>query len=152
VIQDLPDLLQRLRQGMTLLGLVDDAGAHIKVIGDTLADAFMSKTEAIPHARIEEMTKRLANLEDFVSDDDGRRAAAGPGQHRDDAGHRRLDDRGDQHRRLAAERRDDGLGQRTAAGQLVHAGPQRPRAPGAVRLAQRPPQLHLFASATAAAS
>jgi hypothetical protein len=39
------------------------------VIGDTLADAFLSKTEAIPHARIEEMTRRLANLEDFVSDD-----------------------------------------------------------------------------------
>jgi hypothetical protein len=70
VIQDLPDLLTRLRRGMTLLGL--EAGEqenHIKVIGDTLADAFLSKTEAIPHARIEEMTRRLANLEDFVSDD-----------------------------------------------------------------------------------
>jgi hypothetical protein len=39
------------------------------VIGDTLADAFMSKTEAIPQAR-SSLTKRLANLEDFVSDDD----------------------------------------------------------------------------------
>jgi hypothetical protein len=71
VIQDLPDLLARLRRGMSLLGL--EAGEqenHIKVIGDTLADAFLSKTEAIPHTRIEEMTKRLANLEDFVSDDD----------------------------------------------------------------------------------
>lgn len=71
VIQDLPDLLARLRRGMTLLGLEPtDQENHIKVIGDTLADAFLSKTEAIPHARIEEMTKRLANLEDFVSDDD----------------------------------------------------------------------------------
>lgn len=71
VIQDLPDLLIRLRRGMTLLGLQSgDQETHIKVIGDTLADAFLSKTEAIPHARIEEMTKRLANLEDFVSDDD----------------------------------------------------------------------------------
>jgi hypothetical protein len=71
VIQDLPDLLARLRRGMTLLGVqAADQENHIKVIGDTLADAFMSKTEAIPHARIEEMTKRLANLEDFVSDDD----------------------------------------------------------------------------------
>jgi hypothetical protein len=70
VIQDLPALLTRLRRGMTLLGL-DSGGQenHIKVIGDTLADAFLSKTEAIPHARIEEMTRRLANLEDFVSDD-----------------------------------------------------------------------------------
>ncbi|MBC5782829.1 DUF1631 domain-containing protein [Ramlibacter sp. USB13] len=71
VIQDLPDLLARLRRGMTLLGLEpSEQENHIKVIGDTLADAFLSKTEAIPHARIEEMTRRLANLEDFVSDDD----------------------------------------------------------------------------------
>lgn len=71
VIQDLPDLLARLRRGMTLLGVQPgDQETHIKVIGDTLADAFLSKTEAIPHARIEEMTKRLANLEDFVSDED----------------------------------------------------------------------------------
>lgn len=56
---------------MTLLGLQAPAQENqIKVIGDTLADAFMSKTEAIPHARIEEMTRRLANLEDFVTDDD----------------------------------------------------------------------------------
>lgn len=71
VIQDLPDLLARLRRGMSLLGLEPtEQENHIKVIGDTLADAFLSKTEAIPHARIEEMTKRLANLEDFVSEDD----------------------------------------------------------------------------------
>jgi hypothetical protein len=70
VIQDLPQLLVRLRQGMTLLGLeVPKQEEHIKVISDTLADAFLSKTEAIPHARIEAMAKRLANLEDFVSDD-----------------------------------------------------------------------------------
>jgi hypothetical protein len=36
---------------------------------DTLADAFLSKTEAIPQARIEEMASRLAHLEDFVADD-----------------------------------------------------------------------------------
>ncbi|MGE0496284.1 MAG: DUF1631 family protein [Ramlibacter sp.] len=70
VIQDLPKLLQRLRQGMTLLGVQGSAQeAHIKIIGDTLADAFLSKTEAIPQARIEAMAKRLANLEDFVTDD-----------------------------------------------------------------------------------
>lgn len=71
VIQDLPALLSRLRVGMTLLGLASaDQENHIKVIGDTLADAFLSKTEAIPHARIDEITRRLANLEDFVSEDD----------------------------------------------------------------------------------
>jgi hypothetical protein len=70
VIQDLPKLLQRLRQGMTLMGVQGAAQeTHIKVIGDTLADAFLSKTEAIPQARIEAMAKRLANLEDFVADD-----------------------------------------------------------------------------------
>jgi hypothetical protein len=70
VIQDLPRLLQRLRQGMTLVGIEGKAQeAHIKVIGDTLADAFLSKTEAIPHARIEAMAERLAHLEDFVADD-----------------------------------------------------------------------------------
>ena len=70
VIQDLPRLLQRLRQGMTLVGIQGKAQEeHIRVIGDTLADAFLSKTEAIPHARIEAMAKRLAHLEDFISDD-----------------------------------------------------------------------------------
>ncbi|WP_427914285.1 DUF1631 family protein [Ramlibacter sp. MMS24-I3-19] len=70
VIHDLPQLLQRLRKGMALLGLsTADQEKHIKVIGDTLADAFMSKTEAIPQAQIDAMTKRLANLEDFIADD-----------------------------------------------------------------------------------
>lgn len=70
VISELPDLLLRLRRGMTLLGLQQGAQeAHLKVIGDTLADAFQSKTQAIPQNRIDEMTKRLANLEDFVSDE-----------------------------------------------------------------------------------
>jgi hypothetical protein len=70
VIQDLPRLLQRLREGMTLVGIEGKAQeAHIKVIGDTLADAFLSKTEAIAPSRIEEMAKRLAHLEDFVSGD-----------------------------------------------------------------------------------
>ncbi len=71
VIQDLPRLLQRLRQGMTLVGIQGPAQEnHIKAIGDTLADAFLSKTEAIPHDQIEAMAKRLARLEDFVADDD----------------------------------------------------------------------------------
>ena len=70
VIQDLPKLLQRLRAGMALLGIVGEPQeAHIKTIGATLSDAFMSKTESIPPAKIEAMAKRLANLEDFVSDD-----------------------------------------------------------------------------------
>lgn len=70
VIQDLPALLQRLRMGMSLMGLDGSAQEdHIKIIGDTLADAFQSKTETVPQARIDAMAKRLANLEDFISDD-----------------------------------------------------------------------------------
>ncbi|BEP59522.1 hypothetical protein GmRootV213_00760 [Variovorax sp. V213] len=70
VIQDLPQLLQRLRLGMNLLGIIDEPQeAHIKTIGATLSDAFLSKTEAIPAAKIEAMAERLAHLEDFVSDD-----------------------------------------------------------------------------------
>ncbi len=70
VIQDLPNLLQRLRQGMSLLGVQGPAQeAHIKSIGEVLADAFQSKTEAVPRAQIDAMANRLANLEDFISDD-----------------------------------------------------------------------------------
>lgn len=72
VIQELPQLLQRLRQGMTLLGIVGEPQeVHIKTIGATLSDAFLSKTEAIPHAKIEAMASRLAHVEDFVGNNDG---------------------------------------------------------------------------------
>ncbi len=70
VIQDLPKLLQRLRGGMSLLGMApSQQDIHIKTVSDTLADAFLSKTQAIPSAQIDAMAKRLANLEDFVSED-----------------------------------------------------------------------------------
>src|SRR5215208_947635 len=70
VIQDLPRLLHRLRQGMTLVGIQGKAQeGHIKVIGDTLADAFLSTTTAISHDRIEARATRLARLEDYVAKD-----------------------------------------------------------------------------------
>ncbi|MDT7513537.1 DUF1631 family protein [Rhodoferax mekongensis] len=70
VIQDLPNLLLRLRSGMTLLAMApSEQEAHVKRISDTLADAFMSKTQAIPQAKIDAMAQRLGNLEDFVSED-----------------------------------------------------------------------------------
>jgi hypothetical protein len=70
VIQDLPNLLLRLRSGMTLLAMApSDQDANIKIVSDTLADAFMSKTQAIPQAKIDAMAQRLGNLEDFVSED-----------------------------------------------------------------------------------
>jgi len=72
VIDGLPDLLQCLRTGMTLLGTAKSAQeAHIKIISDTLADAFMSKTEAIADEQIQAMAKRLAELDDYVSEDSG---------------------------------------------------------------------------------
>ena len=70
VIQDLPHMLQRLRSGMSMLALpADEQEAHVKKISDTLADAFLSKTQAIPQAKIDAMARRLAALEDFVSED-----------------------------------------------------------------------------------
>jgi hypothetical protein len=71
VIADLPKLLQLLRMGMGMLGMgtpVQDQ--HLKIISETLADAFMSKTDSISMERIDEMAKRLANLEDYLSDED----------------------------------------------------------------------------------
>jgi Protein of unknown function (DUF1631) len=70
VIQDLPSLLERLRAGMTLLGLSQlDQELQVKAISDTLADAFLSKTQAIPQEQIDAMARRLSDLEDFVSED-----------------------------------------------------------------------------------
>lgn len=69
VIQNLPGLLQRLRQGLALMGIAGpEQDAQIKVLTDTLAEAFLSKTAAIPQAHIDAMAKRLANLEDFIGD------------------------------------------------------------------------------------
>lgn len=70
VIRDLPQLLQKLRSGMTLLGIGStEQDAHIKTVSDTLADAFVSKAQAIPSEQIAAMAERLANLEDFVTDE-----------------------------------------------------------------------------------
>ena len=67
VIQDLPGLLLRLRSGMTLLGITPvDQEVHIKAVSDTLADAFLSKTQAIPQSKIDAMAERLSHLEDFI--------------------------------------------------------------------------------------
>ncbi len=71
VIADLPKLLQWLRLGMNMLGMdVKTQDQHVKSISDTLADAFMSKTDVISRDRIDVMAKRLTNLEDYLSDED----------------------------------------------------------------------------------
>ena len=70
VIQNLPALLQSLRQGLALIGVAGpEQDAQIKGITDTLADAFLSKTASIPQAHIDAMAKRLANLEDYIGDE-----------------------------------------------------------------------------------
>jgi len=69
VIQSLPGLLQRLRQGLNLLGVQGAAqDVQVKALTDTLAEAFLSKTAAIPREHIDAMARRLANLEDFIDD------------------------------------------------------------------------------------
>ena len=67
VIQQLPSLLQRLRHGMGLLGYPPGLqDSHIKAVSDTLADAFMSRTEAIPQESLDKLSERLAHLEDYL--------------------------------------------------------------------------------------
>lgn len=67
VIQQLPGILQRLRQGMALLGFPQGLqDQHIKSVSDTLADAFMSRTESIAQSQLDALSKRLANLEDYL--------------------------------------------------------------------------------------
>ncbi len=70
VIQGLPALLQRLRQGLVMIGVSGEPqDTQIKILTDTLAEAFLSKTAAIPQEHIEAMAKRLENLEDFIDDE-----------------------------------------------------------------------------------
>ncbi len=69
VIQSLPGILQKLRDGLGLLGIEGGAqDAQVKVLTDTLAEAFLSKTAAIPLEHIEAMARRLANVEEFLGD------------------------------------------------------------------------------------
>lgn len=70
VIAELPGLLQSLRSGMSLLGLSEVVqDRHIKVISDILADAFLSKTQAIDQTQIQALAERLVHLEDYFSND-----------------------------------------------------------------------------------
>ena len=70
VIQGLPALLQRLRDGLVLIGVIGaPQDGEIKALTDTLAEAFLSKTASIPQEHIEAMAKRLENLEDFIDED-----------------------------------------------------------------------------------
>jgi hypothetical protein len=70
VIADLPELLQSLRAGMALTNMPsDEQEVNIKALSAVLVDAFMSKTQPIAEAQIRALAQRLANLEDYVTDD-----------------------------------------------------------------------------------
>jgi hypothetical protein len=70
VIAQLPMLLQRLRKGMSLLGLTENAQEqHIKVLSNVLSQAFMAKTEIIPADQLETITRNMSSLESFLPDD-----------------------------------------------------------------------------------
>jgi hypothetical protein len=71
VIADLPNLLKRLRGGMSLLGM--DAAKqdeHIKAVSDALAEAFTSKAATMDQSQVDEVAERIKNLENYVSEDD----------------------------------------------------------------------------------
>lgn len=69
VIQCLPGLLDRLRLGLNLVGVTGERHeAHIKIVTDVLAQAFVSKTEPIAHEQIESLSKRLEHLEDCITE------------------------------------------------------------------------------------
>jgi hypothetical protein len=69
VIQQLPGLLQRLRQGMALLRYPPSVqDQHIKSVSDTLADAFMSRAEALTQESLDHLSERLTSLEDYLPD------------------------------------------------------------------------------------
>ena len=71
VIAQLPKLLARLREGMTLLGLPSEQQeVHIKHISDVLADAFMSRTDSIAPEQLAAVTRNLSSLEDFLPQGD----------------------------------------------------------------------------------
>jgi type III secretion system FlhB-like substrate exporter len=70
VIANLPELLKNLRAGMGMLGLSSEVqDGHLTVISDILADAFMAKTQTIEMTQIQALAERLANLEDYFTDD-----------------------------------------------------------------------------------
>jgi len=71
VIENLPTLLDNLRRGLELAGIVGALQETlIKTITNILAAAFFSKTESIPLAHIDELTRHLVNLEDVLEDED----------------------------------------------------------------------------------
>ena len=71
VIASVPALLARLREGMALIGFASERQqAELKVIGDVLAEAFMSRAEAVDPQWLDDLTRQLAALEDYLPEDE----------------------------------------------------------------------------------
>jgi hypothetical protein len=71
VIEQMPTLLQQLRDGMNLLGLdAQEQDTHIVVVRHHLTEAFMSRGPAIEQERLDELAQRLADLEDILPEGD----------------------------------------------------------------------------------
>lgn len=70
VIARMPALMQRLREGMGLIGLpAAQQEAQVKALNEALTDAFQSRAAPIAQARIEAIAERLATLEGFTHGD-----------------------------------------------------------------------------------
>jgi len=70
IIESLPTLLGRLRSGLALAGIVDEAqDTLIQTVTHVLAAAFFSKTATIPQDHIDTLAQHLVNLEDVMEED-----------------------------------------------------------------------------------
>ena len=70
-IADVPAIMATLRMGMQLISCPDaEQKAIVESINAVLTDAFMSKTEPIDQEVLAVLSERLANLEDYVTDED----------------------------------------------------------------------------------
>ena len=70
VVQQLPQLLQALREGMATVGIVEaEQDRFIKQINDAVMQAFVSRGEGIALEKLEELGRSLAHLENIVTDD-----------------------------------------------------------------------------------
>ena len=70
-IADVPGIMSALRAGMQLISCSEEEQkAIIASINTVLTDAFMSKTEPIDQEVLAVLSERLANLEDYVGDEE----------------------------------------------------------------------------------
>lgn len=70
LMQALPKLDQRLRHGLSLVGVVDMVqDAALAKVASLVHDAFLARSEAVPAEKLKKVSARLDNLENFVGDE-----------------------------------------------------------------------------------